>query len=188
MRYEIHVDGGRNDDVSFTLYNPYGGQIGDSGRIINYFADTIWRSTTLNGGDGNYAFTFKNTMSIVSDKEIRVDTETTYFTPIQQTPSPAEQLTRSGMLGYLILVIILIPLGVIVAVIIKRSKKSYNEGKKLAEKNNNLIKDSIGKNTNDQKNIQILKERLAKGEITKEEYDTLKKEFEWLIFSHYCPW
>ena len=42
------------------------------------------------------------------------------------------------------------------AVIIKRSKKSYNEGKKLAEKNNNLIKDSIGKNTNDQKNIQIL--------------------------------
>ncbi|NIP61467.1 MAG: hypothetical protein GWN01_05030 [Nitrosopumilaceae archaeon] len=28
------------------------------------------------------------------------------------------------------------------------------------------------------KNISILKERLAKGEITKEEYDDLKKEFE----------
>ena len=30
----------------------------------------------------------------------------------------------------------------------------------------------------DVKNLGILKERLAKGEISKEEYDDLKKEFE----------
>jgi len=34
------------------------------------------------------------------------------------------------------------------------------------------------KKEKDVKNIGIIKERLAKGEITKEEYDELKKEFE----------
>lgn len=46
-----------------------------------------------------------------------------------------------------------------------RTKSQIDESKKPDEKEDNI------------KNIGILKERLAKGEITKEEYDELKKEF-----------
>jgi Short C-terminal domain len=46
-----------------------------------------------------------------------------------------------------------------------RTESKIDESKKSDEKEDNI------------KNIGILKERLAKGEITKEEYDDLKKEF-----------
>jgi uncharacterized membrane protein len=46
-----------------------------------------------------------------------------------------------------------------------RAESKIDETKKPDEKEDNI------------KNIGILKERLAKGEITKEEYDDLKKEF-----------
>ncbi len=46
-----------------------------------------------------------------------------------------------------------------------RAKSEIDEPEKQSEKEDNI------------KNLGILKERLAKGEITKEEYDELKKEF-----------
>lgn len=75
--------------------------------------------------------------------------------------------------------ILLIPLaiiGIIIAVVIgiKRRKKVQNI----------IIHDTLPKNTQrirDEQNnnsLNILKERLAKGEISKEEYNQLRKEFE----------
>lgn len=46
-----------------------------------------------------------------------------------------------------------------------RTRSKIDESEKQTEKEDNM------------KNMGILKERLAKGEITKEEYDELKKEF-----------
>lgn len=53
--------------------------------------------------------------------------------------------------------------------------KLYNKDTKQTQLRDS--KEKTGKKQNE-KSLKILKERLAKGEITKEEYDELKKEFE----------
>ena len=74
--------------------------------------------------------------------------------------------------------ILLIPLaiiGVIITIVIIRIQRRKNQGDtitNLPQKDTTVIK-----NEQNLKSLSILKERLAKGEITKEEYDKLKKEF-----------
>lgn len=63
---------------------------------------------------------------------------------------------------------------------IKRMKEEYERGyEETRPKTESKIDESKKPNEKEDnvKNIGILKERLAKGEITKEEYDDLKKEF-----------
>jgi len=54
----------------------------------------------------------------------------------------------------------------------------YNESKNEKSIDKSKVTKPDVKNIEDVKNLGIIKERLAKGEITKEEYDELKKEFE----------
>lgn len=63
---------------------------------------------------------------------------------------------------------------------IKRMKEEYEKGyEETRPRTESKIEESTKPNEKEDnmKNIGILKERLAKGEITKEEYDDLKKEF-----------
>ena len=73
--------------------------------------------------------------------------------------------------------ILLIPLAIIgaivgfgIVIILKRKKSKVGN---IPQKDTTVIK-----NEQNIKSLSILKERLAKGEISKEEYDDLKKEFE----------
>lgn len=74
--------------------------------------------------------------------------------------------------------IFLIPLAIIGAIIgvvigLKRRKKSNSIERNTTLKNTQAIKDEQNNYS-----LNILKERLAKGEISKEEYEKLKREFE----------
>lgn len=181
MRYTVYVNGGTNDDIVFDLKNPHGGSIGQKGRIVTSYSDTIYADTA-----GNYIFEFDNSMSLISKKQVSLDYD------IIEKPVFSDTLdydnssysSNSGS-GYLLFFILLI-IPIIAAVfIIRKSKKAYKEGyEELSNNDKNSETDdskTIEESFDTQKNsefIGILKERLAKGEITKEEYLELKKEFE----------
>jgi uncharacterized membrane protein len=74
---------------------------------------------------------------------------------------------------WMFIIIIGIIIAVVVSSIIKKIKKR-KEGIPIGEEDKPVTEIT---NQND-KAMRILKQRLAKGEITKEEYDELKKEFE----------
>ncbi len=76
----------------------------------------------------------------------------------------------SGFAWMWIIIFVIVIVSVI-AVVRKRKKKSIGIG--LVD----VGSDSKETLTKNEKPLKILKERLAKGEITKEEYDELKKEF-----------
>jgi len=64
IRFQISVDGGRNDDINMKIKNPIGGTI-ISGGVTDSFSDTITAQTT-----GNYIFEFDNGISILSSKRV----------------------------------------------------------------------------------------------------------------------
>ena len=75
-----------------------------------------------------------------------------------------------------ILLIPLIIIGVVIAVVIGIMRKRKNANAKVKDgPQENLTEIKHDQNI---KSLNIIKERLAKGEISKEEYDELKKEFE----------
>ena len=81
------------------------------------------------------------------------------------------------LLAFLIIVIIV---GIIIAVLLIKKRN----GEKKSD-HSNYLNDIVSENNiaskkqeQNKQTIKILKERLAKGEITKKEYDELKKEFE----------
>jgi hypothetical protein len=64
IRFQISVDGGRNDDINMQIKNPIGGII-IGGGIEDSFSDTITAQTT-----GNYIFEFDNGISLLSSKRV----------------------------------------------------------------------------------------------------------------------
>lgn len=165
IQFWISVSGGSNDDVDFFLRNPNGGLI-NQGRIYASFNDEITASQS-----GNYQFEFENDFSLISTKYVNFDYE------IIKKPIfvPTSSSTSGGFIAgveWMILVVIIIAIIIPIAVWKSRKKK-----KDVPEKS--LLRDKINETKLQNENaLKILKERLAKGEITKTEYDKLKKEFE----------
>ncbi len=86
-----------------------------------------------------------------------------------------------GSTEIIVLVLFVIPIIVVIAIVANRkSKNSFQEDMSDLQSNPPETVESPDKIKNDQNNnsLNILKSRLAKGEITKSEYDELKKEFE----------
>ena len=158
IKFWITVSGGANDDIDFRIEDYQ--SILEEKRIYSNYEDEIWRSES-----GPISFVFDNTISIISSKQVNFSYEI--------IPNPQSQ----GSYGYgVILVLILIVVGIVigVAVVIRKRKRKpqVSETKTSDEK----IEPSVETEQNERA-LNILKGRLAKGEITKKEYDKLKKEF-----------
>lgn len=169
FEYWISVDGGRNDDVIISVKNPYGGVITE-GKIIESFNDS-WEAEIT----GYFVFEFDNDISLISEKQIEFNYNIIKKPIIEKTfEQTSSDISSSGIpFGFIIFAIVIIVAIIVGVKIIMKSKKVHDEGRK--EVFRNIKEDKIS--TADTKNLEILKERLAKGEITKDEYDKLKKEF-----------
>ena len=170
IKFGITVSGGSNDDINISIKNPNGGIINE-GLLTESFNNEILASTT-----GNYYFEFDNSFSLVSKKFVTFDYE------IIKKPvfAPSSSASSAGFvvgiewiaLGALVLAI------VIPVAIWKSRKKKVDESEVNAIDEPTLeIKEDLEKSQNENA-VKILKERLAKGQISKEEYDKLKEEFE----------
>ncbi|WP_218841250.1 SHOCT domain-containing protein [Nitrosopumilus cobalaminigenes] len=86
-----------------------------------------------------------------------------------------------GTTELLVLILFVIPIIVVIAIVASRkSKNTFQEDMSDLQSNPPVTEENPDKIKNDQNNnsLNILKTRLAKGEITKAEYDELKKEFQ----------
>lgn len=158
IKFWITVSGGANDDINLRITD-YQNTLSEK-RIYSNYEDEIWRSES-----GSISFVFDNTISIISSKQVNFSYEI--------IPNPQAQ----GSYGYGgILVLILIVVGIVIGVTVvirkRKRKPQVSETKTKDEK----IEPSAETEQNERA-LNILKGRLAKGEITKEEYDKLKKEF-----------
>jgi len=195
MNYQISVSGGSNDDVYLNLKNPYGG-------IMNEGLVKGSGSATLRADvDGYYVFEFENSISILSKKQVTLTYEIIKKPVLQDVFQSSTSNTGSSSFptGSAVLLLLFVPVAIAIGLIVRgkrRGKKSeikrwknpkqylkdeYKEGYESTKPTKPSTRKEPQKNSKkekDVKNIGILKERLAKGEITKEEYDELKKEFE----------
>lgn len=170
IKFWMTVSGGSNDDVNISIKNPNGGIINE-GLLKESFNDEILASTT-----GNYYFEFDNSFSLVSKKFVTFDYE------IIKKPvfAPSSSGSSAGfVMGIEWIALVALVLAIVIPVAIWKSrKKKADESEVNAVDEPNLeIKDDLEKSQNENA-IKILKERLAKGQISKEEYDKLKEEFE----------
>ena len=185
MKYTAYVNGGNNDDVLLDVKNPYGGSIGQKGKITESYSSTIYADT-----DGYYVFEFDNSISLLSRKQITLNYDIIKKPIVSNIiPSNSNSGSSSSSFGVLLMfggVVVVIIIVAAVWKIVSGSKNSYQEGKHesyIEEVEKKLSEESKANEGSfeDQKDSEflgILKQRLAKGEITKEEYHELKKEFE----------
>jgi uncharacterized membrane protein len=156
IKFWITVSGGANDDINLRIMD-YQSTLSKQ-RIYSNYEDEI-----LGSEGGSISFVFDNTISIISSKQVNFSYE------IIQKPQYQSSYEYGSILSLILIVIGI----VVVAVIIKRKRKpQVNQTKTIDKK----IESSVETEQNE-KALSILKGRLAKGEITKEEYDKLKKEF-----------
>ena len=64
IKFQINVDGDRNDDIVLKIRNPTGGTM-VNGAITEYYEDSFTAQES-----GNYSFEFDNDMSLLSSKRV----------------------------------------------------------------------------------------------------------------------
>lgn len=157
IKFKVTVSGGANDDINFRIAD-YQSTIQNK-RIYSNYEDEIFRNES-----GSISFIFDNTISIISNKQVNFSYE------IIQKPQYQDSYGYGGILSLILIVVIV----VVIAVVIKKKRKpKTSQTNTVVEK----IEPSVETEQNERA-LSILKGRLAKGEITKKEYDELKKEFE----------
>jgi len=94
INYSITVEGGRNDDVEFTIYYPDGTNDG-GGRVYQTFDDRLVAHL-----DGRYVFEFDNTFSLLSNKQVEFSyeiTKNTYYVYVSELPSYAKDYAGNAV-------------------------------------------------------------------------------------------
>lgn len=160
IKFRIAVSGGANDDVVLRIIDNYANEI-SKGRIYSDYEDEIL-GTREGGG---ISLIFDNSISLISSKQVMISYE------IILKP----QIHSSGVFGYDgVLTLAIIGITVVGFVVVFKIIKGKKQDSRDYHDEN--AETSVRKEQNDNA-LSILKERLAKGEITKAEYDDLKKEF-----------
>ena len=171
IRYSISVAGGSNDDVDIIIKNPNGGII-NQGRIYENYNNQFTATSS-----GSYSFEFDNDFSFVSKKGISFD-----YNIIKKPVFSGSSATSAGsVMGAEIIWFILMILIIIIPIAIwkKRKKnKAIKENQNFTSDHTNSSTENIQITKQNDDSTRILRERLAKGEITKDEYNDLKGEFE----------
>ena len=173
IRYWISVSGGKNDDVDIYFTNPNGGMI-NQGRINESFNDEFTASQS-----GNYYFEFENDFSLVSKKYVNFNYDIIkkpVFTPTSSSSAGVGNFVVGT--AWIWLVIIIFAIVIPIAVWRSRKNKTQENFKEEAEyEYREKLEHDDDVQSQNANALRILKERLAKGEISKTEYDKLKKEF-----------
>jgi len=92
LAYDVTVRGGSNDDINLQIFYPGGGDDG-GGRVYESFSDTFVAPVS-----GVFTFTFDNTFSILSNKEVRFDyqrQQNTYLVYVNEVPDFAEHYANN---------------------------------------------------------------------------------------------
>lgn len=161
IQYSMSISGGSGNDVNFVIQDP------DSNTLMKIRVSGSYNGELTSNTSGNYQFSFGNTFSILSSKQVQ-------FTYSITSPASSNQIaTNNAIVGFVFLiVIIVIPITVGIYVYKRRKRKSV---KPTFDDTTKYDEELRKHNT---KALDILKNRLAKGEITKDEFDKLSKEFE----------
>src|SRR3989338_2977676 len=166
ISFTVYVSGGSGDDINFVMRSPSNNDLLDGLIQKEYSAVFVALET------GNYKFEFDNSFSIFSSKNINFDYR------IDEASRSSGGGDWSGILAILVIIGVVIGIVVWISLLIKTRKrnKAKNYESRIDSTNDEKIETPIEKEQDD-KALSILKERLAKVEITKKEYDELKKEF-----------
>ena len=167
ISFTVNVSGGSGDDINLIMRSPSNNDLLSGLIQREYSADFVALET------GNYKFEFDNSFSVFSSKNVNFN-----YRIDEASHSSSGGSDWSGILAALVIIGVIIGIVVWISLLIKTRKrnKSKNYESKIDSTNDEKIEMPIEKEQNN-KALSILKERLAKGEITKKDYDKLKKEF-----------
>ena len=162
IQFSMSVSGGSGNDADLTIENP------NFETISKLRVSQSYSNSLTSYASGNYKFSFGNTFSVVSSKQVQ------FSYNIIHPPSSSYDSSGGQAIGWIIFAaIVIIPIVVVIS-IVKRIKRRKAMPNKVID--HKAPEDPKVKEHNT-KALDILKNRLAKGEIGKEEYDRLSKEF-----------